>query len=208
MNVTAIWEILVVVLVLVAVVQAFALLAVMRQVGGLLVRLNPTGVGDVESGPEVDALLEIPGVLPGRPALVVFGSPSCTLCRYLEPAVAAIRANYEEIDVLVVATGGDDAAERAVYAQKFGHSGRGDIPELAKDWNVQGTPFAVGLGADHRVRVRGVANTLDHLESVAETIILPRVEPNEGLENDLDNSALERIPEPAGMVGSDLVKHN
>lgn len=176
MSGASVWEVLVVVLVCVAVVQAFALIAVMRQVGGLLVRLNPTGVGEVESGPDIEQLVEIPGVPPGRPALVVFASPGCTLCQYLGPALKAIRSNYDEIDVVGVALGGESDAERAAYARQLGPAARADIPELAKEWNVQGTPFAVGLDAEHRVRVRGVANTLDHLESVAEAIILPRAE--------------------------------
>jgi methylamine dehydrogenase accessory protein MauD len=171
-----VWQILVGVLVVVAVIQATALIAVMRQVGGLLVRLNPTGVGDIDSGPELDTSVEIPAMPPGRPALVVFASPSCNLCRYLEAAIPAIRANYREIDVVAVIMGADSDSERVAYGQRFGPSGRADIPELAKEWNVDGTPFAVGLDAEHRVRVRGVANTLDHLEAVAETIILPRDE--------------------------------
>lgn len=194
MNVTAIWEALVVVLVCVAVVQAFALLAVMRQVGGLLVRLNPTGVGDVESGPDIDTTLEIPGIPVGRPALITFASPSCTLCTYLETAIPALRASYSEIDVAVVVMGGDDDSERLLYARKFGESGRGDIPQVAKEWNVQGTPFAVGLDSDHRVRVRGAANTLDHLESVAEAIILPRVDVGDTLNGDHGGTERERIP--------------
>jgi hypothetical protein len=177
MSTAPVWEVLVLVLVLVAAIQAFALVAVMRQVGGLLVRLSPTGVGEVESGPDVDRLVEVPGMPTGRPALVVFASPACTLCRFFETALPAIRANYTEIDVVAVVMGSEDALERSAYARRFGKSGRADIPELAKEWNVEGTPFAVGLDADHRVRVRGVANTLDHLESVAETIVLPRVEP-------------------------------
>jgi methylamine dehydrogenase accessory protein MauD len=179
MSTAPVWEVLVLVLVCVAAVQAFALVAVMRQVGGLLVRLNPTGVGEVESGPDVDRIVELPGIPPGRPALVVFASPGCTLCRFFETALPAIRANYNEIDVVAVVMGAEDALERSAYARRLGEAGRADIPELAKDWNVQGTPFAVGLDDEHRVRVRGVANTLDHLESVAEAIILPRVEPED-----------------------------
>jgi thiol-disulfide isomerase/thioredoxin len=171
------WQVLVVLLVVIAAVQATALIAVMRQVGGLLVRLNPTGVADVEGGPDVDSVVDLPGVDRGRPALVVFASPTCTLCRYLEAAVPALRHNYKEIDVLVVVMGADDQTERVRYARRFGESGRSDFPQLPSDWNVNGTPFAVGLDADHRVRVRGVANTLDHLESVAETILLPLGDP-------------------------------
>jgi len=183
-NGSAIWEVLIVVLVVVASLQAFALIAVMRQVGGLLVRLNPTGVGEVESGPDVDSVLDVPGVRAGRPALVVFTSPACSLCEFLEPALPAIRAHHKEIDILVVVMGGDDVLDRAAYARKLGASARADIPELAEAWNVQGTPFAVGLDAEHRVRLRGVANTLDHLESVAEAIVLPR-DPEEGEEHQL-----------------------
>src|SRR5207237_7000136 len=112
-----------------AAIQAVALVAVMRQVGGLLVRLSPTGVGEVESGPDVDRLVELPRVPPGRPALVVFASPSCTLCRFFETAVPAIRANYAEIDVVAVVMGAEDALERSAYARRLGESGRADIPE-------------------------------------------------------------------------------
>lgn len=190
MSGAPVWQVLVLVLVCIAAVQAFALVAVMRQVGGLLVRLNPTGVGEVESGPDVDRLVELPGIPPGRPALVVFASPGCTLCRFFETAVPAIRANYREIDVVAVVMGTEDVLERSAYARRFGESGRADIPQLAKDWNVEGTPFAVGLDAEHRVRIRGVANTLDHLESVAEAIILPPAEP---LDAEDSSAARDRV---------------
>lgn len=188
----ALWQVLVVVLVVVAIIQATALIAILRQVGGLLVRLNPTGVADIDQGPDVDTLVELPGVPAGRPALVVFASPTCTLCRYLEAAIPAVQSNYAEIEVVVAIIGSDDEEQRLRYGRRFGDAGRPDLVSMAKEWNVEGTPFAVGLDAEHRVRVRGVANTLDHLESAAEVIVLPPLDPEaeERVSADATDSAL------------------
>lgn len=169
-----IWNLLLVLLTASVAVMALVMIAVMRQVGGILIQLNPTRVGEVDSGPEVDSIVEVPGLPARTPAIVVFASPTCRLCEFLGPALPALERHYPRVAIVPIVLG-DDPRARAEYAVALGHGARPDALELAKEWDVQGTPFAVGVDADRRVRGSGVANSLDHLESLAEAVLAPYI---------------------------------
>ena len=146
--------------------------ATMRQVGSLLVQLRPGRIGEVEGGPELDSIASVPGVATDKPAIVLFMSPACSICELLHAAVPALHTHYPEIQVIPVIVGAD-AARRLEYARRI-PGARADIPELADRWDVQGTPFVVGIDDSSRVRSRGVANSLDQLENLADALLLPR----------------------------------
>lgn len=170
-----IWNALVLVSVCGVVAIAVLLIAVMRQVGSILIHLNPGRLGEVDGGPDLDTVVHVPGVPDGRPAIVVFVSPTCTLCGFVRDALPALRDHYQEVAVLPVVLGDDERARHA-YANELGHGARADLLALAKDWDVQGTPFAVGVNDGGQVKGRGVVNSLDHLESLAESLLLASVE--------------------------------
>lgn len=72
------WRIVVVMLAVGFLVEAVLLVATMRQVGGVLLRVGPIGAVDVRGGPKVGTVVEVPGrERTGRPALVVFTSSAC-----------------------------------------------------------------------------------------------------------------------------------
>jgi hypothetical protein len=162
-----IWQVLILLLGVGVVLEALILIAVMRQVGGILMQLRPARVGEIEGeGPEVGRALEFPGLDKSRPAIVLFLSPDCQICRPLLPAIPAVQRDYRELEVVTVVTGQDEA-RRVAYAQQIGESARADLADLMKEWVIPGTPYAVGLDAGGFVNKSGVVNSLDQLESLA-----------------------------------------
>lgn len=194
-----IWHVLELVMLGALAALAVLLIAVMRQVGTILIHLNPGRTGEVDGGPEIDAIVHVPGLPDGSATVVVFVSPTCTLCGFLQPALPAIRAHYPEVRVLPVVLGDDERARRA-YADRLGEGARHDLLELAKEWNVQGTPFAVGINDAGQVKGRGVVNSLDHLEGLAETLLLSSVEAAAAAEAELAAQSSNGRPEERASV--------
>jgi methylamine dehydrogenase accessory protein MauD len=168
----AIWRVLVLILLAAVAAQSILLIALMRQLGGVILQLRPARIGEVEAeeGPEIGMVVDIPGLSAGRPAVAVFVSPKCGICRPLLPAISVLASHYHEIDVLAVVTG-DDEAQREIYARDIGQLARPDLHELERAWSIVGTPFAVAIDSQGRITARGVVNSLDQLESLAEALV-------------------------------------
>lgn len=168
----AIWQILVVILIAAVAVEALLLIAIMRQLGGLIVQLRPARIGEVEhdEGPEVGSEAEVPGLHEGRPAIVLFLSTECSICRPLLPSIPVVRQRYPEIEILSIVAG-QDTDERMRIELETGIAARQDLLELQSDWRIPGTPFAVAIDAEGRVDARGVVNSLDQLEGLAESLL-------------------------------------
>lgn len=153
-------RITVLLLVAMAVLQAIVLIALMRQVGGIMLQLRPARFGEMEhdEGPEVGLVVDIPRREDTRPAIALFLSPACRICQPLLPAIPALAGSYPEIDVIPVVIGADES-DRERYARQIGPLARTDLHDLENAWNIPGTPFAVGIDGDGRVEVRGVVNS-------------------------------------------------
>jgi hypothetical protein len=149
---------------------AALLVSVMRQVGNLMIMINPTDPRAIAGGPEVGAQAsEYDGP---APAVLVFVSPDCAPCTDLAPTFSVFRANWADVALVpIVSNAGDEA--RAEYARKLGTGARYDLPHLYPNWNIPGTPYAVAVDASHHVRRTGVTNTLDQLETLAATALSP-----------------------------------
>lgn len=167
------WRIVVVLLAAGVLIEAVFLVAVMRQVGELLLhggamRANTLG------GPEVEITVDVPGRKPtGRPALVVFTSSACEQCKALEPGLQRIFGLYgpdadsgHQLDLVAVLTD-PEANGRANHARELGTWARTDLIALMQEWNVPGTPFAVALDAEHRVKGAQIVNTQMDMEVLA-----------------------------------------
>ena len=162
--------ILVGLLVVAVVILGLLLVAVMRQVGAILLQISPARPGDIEGGPELGTNVEVPGLEKNKPAIVVFVAPGCNVCEPLLPVIPIVERNYPELQVCV-AIGGEDEHEREAYAQQLKNLARPDLHRLHRNWEVPGTPYAVGLDLTHRVVRTGVVNNLDHLEALAEFVV-------------------------------------
>jgi hypothetical protein len=146
------------VLVLAAVVVALA-----RQVGTLHLRLGPRGALEVdEEGPALgEAPPAMPGIDdegdrvlvggPGSARVVLFSSPTCSICREVAPGIGA-------------------AASAAGMTPMVLHD-----PDLERVYDVPGTPFVMVLDRSGVVRAKGTVNNLEQVEGLID-LALRRIE--------------------------------
>jgi hypothetical protein len=167
------WRIVIALLALGVITEGMLIVALMRQVGGLLLHGTPIR-GDAAAGPQVGTVVNLPGhELKGRPALVVFVSSGCDECTALIPKLQGIHAAYgpdaadgHQFDLIAVLTD-RHLTERERLAAELGSFARTDLVALMQDWHVPGTPFVVAVDAQHRVRGAAVANSQMQLEMLA-----------------------------------------
>ena len=171
-------------LVLWAVVAALALvvLALARQVGLLHERLGPAGALALAGGPktgEPAPLLEVEDLAgrrlslggadaSGRSTLLVFLSPSCTVCRTLLPALRALARRERGLRVVLASDG--PRAEHEAFVRE---NGLGDLAyvlsqPLGLAYRVARLPWAALVDAHGILRSQGLVNSREHLESLLE----------------------------------------
>jgi thiol-disulfide isomerase/thioredoxin len=171
MDGEAIWHLLLLLLLGTAVVQGLVLVAVMRQVGTILLQIRPPAPGLMEDGPTVGTTLELPDSEISGPLVVLFVTPNCAPCGKVVPIVPIVARNYPAIEFIGVITGPDES-QRLAYADELeGIDVRPDLHFLEERWRIPGTPYAVGLDEQGRVVQAGVVNHLDHLESLCESLL-------------------------------------
>lgn len=160
-----------VLLVITVIVEAFALLAVMRMVGTVLKHVRPPRPGTHFGGPKPGTVVEVPGVAEGRQAVVVFVAPDCPSCKSIESALAPVAQHYD-LELVAVLVGGSER-QRADYIERARVPVRLDLDHLYDAWELPGTPFAVGIDSSYRVVESGAVNSLDQLEALAEHVMNP-----------------------------------
>lgn len=167
------WRIVVVLLATALLIEAVCLVAMMRQLGSVLLHLGPMTT-EAAVGPGIGQVRAVPGHEEARrPALTVFTSSGCQHCKQLAPGLRRMHSVYgpgaehgHQLDLIVVVTD-EDARRRAEYAQELGSFARTDLSALMQEWDIPGTPFAVAFDAAHRVvESRGV-NAPEDLEMLA-----------------------------------------
>lgn len=156
--------------------NSVAVIALIRQVGLLHLRVKPVPALEGEGGPSPGDLLSFDAAireLPGIDAeveriLLGFFSPTCALCAPLLPAFRAIAATQGTEEAVALVTDAD--RERA---EEYLQEKRIDLPLIAetdafKANQVPGAPFAVVSDAEGRVLASGVVNTLENVELLLE----------------------------------------
>lgn len=139
---------------------AVAILALAREVGMLRLRLGPDAALEIEhEGPPVGfRSAAIERFRPGprsELALAAFVSQGCRVCHGLEPAIGSL------------------AQEPFLAVEIFEEEAE---PDLWRDLNVPGSPYAVAFGLDGVVLAKGTFNNLAQLESVLATAEQRRAE--------------------------------
>lgn len=165
-----IWQAVVLVVALLAGLNAILLVAVMRQVGTISLQIGPPRSGELDDGPDAGELLKVPELARERPTLLMFLSPGCPGCDSLLPAIPNAMKAYPELSFVAAITYGDQS-ERAAYARKIAGVVRRDLDDLHQRLRIPGTPFVIALDVEHRVVKAGVANNLAHLESLADALL-------------------------------------
>jgi hypothetical protein len=151
----SVWVASYVLLWLAVIVLAFAVVVLLRQIGLLHARLRPTGVHPANEGPEQDQPAPTSGWFDFDAApltLVTFTSPTCEICKTLVPSMASLRRDYRDVAIELVPHGPDTA-------------------EVFTAYNVSSTPYVVAVDRAGVVRGGGVANTLEQVEVLIESVV-------------------------------------
>lgn len=165
--------------------EGIVLLALIQQVGVLLLRMGPRGPLNVSvaGGPETGRPApDIGSDVDGRPVslvvdgagggdgvqgtVVVFASPTCGSCTLVPGAVSALARSYGELRFCVIASG--DARLVGGYRRQF----PGQVQVVADDgrltsaYSVTDLPYAVFVDGAGVVRQKGIVNNREHLEEL------------------------------------------
>ncbi|MDH3295539.1 MAG: thioredoxin domain-containing protein [Acidimicrobiia bacterium] len=163
----SVWIVSYVLLWIAVLVLGFSVVALLRQIGVLHLRVAPMGVHFAGEGPELDQPAPVVNLTDERTddghadfTLLAFTSPTCEICQWLKPDLARLDRAYDEIRLRFVDHDRD--------------------PETFTDFKVRSTPYLVAIDREGFVRSRGVANTVDQVEEMlAEVLAGPPVDPTE-----------------------------
>lgn len=130
-------------------VLGVAVVVLLRQVGVLHARLQPSGVHPAGEGPPRDAPAPATGWFDydAGVTLVAFTAPDCPVCAELEPSLQ--RLAHSEPDV---------AVELVRHAP--------DTAPVFADWSVRSTPYVVAVDRHGTVRGGGIANSREQVEAL------------------------------------------
>jgi hypothetical protein len=165
-------ELAVILLGVLSVLTAVAVVALIRQVGVLHLRIQPVAGVTGAGGPPYGARLELPAGLAelarqrAERFLVGFLSPTCGICGPLTGAFSRIaRSAGTGTAVLLVIDASQQEADDYVRAR-----GVGFLPYVADPAsfaaNVPGAPWVIVTDESGKVIVSGGVNTLDHIEEM------------------------------------------
>ena len=166
------------------IILSLVVFALARQVGVLHERVAPAGALMPTTGPKVGELTEAglykdlngePLTLGGvsddrRATLILWISPTCPVCKGLVPTARSVCE--DEGFNLVFASDGDKLEQHQAYVRDLGI---GKYPyivsqALGMKFAVSKLPFAALIGPDGTLRSKGLVNTREHLESLAESM--------------------------------------
>jgi hypothetical protein len=154
------------------ILDTIAVVALIRQVGILHLRIKPVAGLTGAGGPVRGTTLELPATLPelgqrdAERFLIGFVSPTCAICGSLMTAFVRIaRSAGSDTAVVLVIDASEPAAREYVRAK-----GAAFMPYLADSSvfaaNVPGAPWAVVTDGSGTVIVSGGVNTLDNVEEM------------------------------------------
>lgn len=155
------------------------LLALIRELGIILVRLGPVYAKPTKEGPQIGERVEPLEIadLSGkthyiRPTkfqqqLLVFVAPGCPVCSELLPGLRTLAADYRDRAIVFAISSSERTPEDFDYAKKLQpFVSYICSPDLHHQFSVDGSPYAILLNADNEVTAKGIANNLQHLESL------------------------------------------
>jgi hypothetical protein len=131
-----------------------AVVALLRQIGVLHARLRPSGVHHAGEGPARDAPAPAVGWFDfdARPlTLLAFTAPDCPVCAALEPSLRRLGRAEPDLALELVRHGPDTAPVFAAY-------------------RVSSTPYLVAVDESGIVRGGGIANTLEQVEALLDSV--------------------------------------
>ncbi len=173
------WAASYVVLWILVVVLCLVVVALARQIGTLLLRVESRGALEVDDeGPPLEEATHPietvdaggrPVVLggPGEAQLLLFVSPGCRLCRVVMPSVGAVARAGRFVPYVVT----DADREETLAAFGADRLGAPVVPglEIARAFGVPGTPYVVVLDPTGTAVAKGTVNNLEQMEGLVDT---------------------------------------
>lgn len=164
--------------------EAIVIAALLRQIGLLHLRVQPVGARTMNPGPEIGTQLpmlqaedifgrQVTVVGQGRARLLLFVSPTCSACEEMvRGAKTLARTEKGRIDVVLLTTVTDAEINRA-YVEKHQLTTIPYIasPQIADTIGVREAPYALAADAMGVVQAKGLANHIEHLESLVEALV-------------------------------------
>jgi hypothetical protein len=196
-------------LTIVVVVEGVALLSLMRQIGTVLSHVAPPRPGSLEGGPQEGQQIPEPlreDIRGKQGGLFVFLGVRCPSCKPVEEVLGTVVEHYPELSLVPIVLG-DFLEQREEHAEQLAVPARSDCQDLALEWSIPGTPYAVGVTADYRVVRAGVVNSLDQLEALAELVTDDHLHQGRSVdadENDLVAAQVHSDGKPAYPEGRRL----
>jgi len=160
-------------------VIAAVLVVEARLIGSLHRRVPPSGASMLSVGPALHSQMAtcqgktskgLPFTLGGNrgPRVYVFVTPSCPPCFELMPAVRSVhRSDRRDWPIVVVSVDGDEQKNaRFVAEQRLEKLLFVLSPAAATTYSLSSTPYVVVTNQAGAVTAKGVANHMEHLESL------------------------------------------
>lgn len=173
-------------------INTVVLVAMVRQVGVVLLRMGQIQAPRSREGPEIGDILrieELPVRFKAEPRrrLLVFLSPDCGLCKELVPATNAVARGYgDRFDVLMIVDG-DEARVKAWGADARSHVAMIAARNALSRYGIPGAPFACITNHEDAVLACAWVNHLEHLEALIRSC--PQHLPHDAHANVDNNSA-------------------
>lgn len=173
--------------------QGVLIVALMRQVGSLLIRVGAAHSLDAGYGPDVGSpapwVPESVAADDVRPLLLAFIGTRCGTCEALAPALNAVADSYSSrLSVVIVAEDSPDEVVRWSVQHRLKPPAISE-PEAFKAYGIEGTPYAFVLDADRRVAARGGANHIEHIEDLIRRCTVPQAN-----ERESEGEAMKSLP--------------
>jgi len=177
---TAVWITSLVVQWLVIVALCVVVFSLVRQLGIISLRMNPSAGLTMSDGPgpgteiaqeEIDLFPYGTFAFGGQqtaPLLTVFLSPDCSICTKVADHARSIAATYpsDEVALLLVISGTPRLAREFLAVHRLEGLSVALKQHFPRKWAPTSTPFGLAITRDGTVAARGVPNALDHLEEM------------------------------------------
>jgi methylamine dehydrogenase accessory protein MauD len=156
---------------------AVVVVSLVRQLGIVAIRLNPsTGIDLGEGpGPGTELSAEPVTLLDGteyqfagsrtKPLVVVYLSPDCTICNRVSAGVRVVASSYAaDIDLLLAVNATPKATRRYLAERELQDLPVALVQDMPRHLGINTTPFALGVSEQGTVATRGIPNATEHLE--------------------------------------------
>jgi methylamine dehydrogenase accessory protein MauD len=176
------WEISNIILWVIVILILIYLIALTRQIGILHMRVSPTGARMTSEGLKVGeyAPFQVLTTIKGTPVhlshknelgtILLFISVDCPGCVGLVDSLQSIIYDLPEQIVLVFSTAGTQEVEKFIDIYELHNLPVVISSEVANAFQIEGVPYGFAIDSTGIIRGKGITNTVEHTESLANTI--------------------------------------